>query len=245
MKKNKIILLISLFVLIILLICLCLYFSHQDIETDEIKAYEVTEDDYSVFLNIIDDIDTPKFKSTLIDHEKLTSIKKEISLKYVINIIKDYDKSFKEEDYIISYNGASINGNILLTYFINNVIETSKTYNIISENNKVSYIMISGIKKENIDNIKKIDTKELLDLVEVFKGKDKEKSIYNTRKSLFKTDNILNDDNTINLSNMIGNITKVEEKYSYDYDSQKLLYQALLYENNEEVANDVIEVEIN
>lgn len=246
MKKNKIIIIVGLFILVIGLVFLGLYFSNKDAKTDEVKKYEVTEDEFGVLLKVLDTFDIPKFKSPLIEQEKLNNVKKDLSMQYILNILKDYDTSFKEDDYTLSFNGASVNGNILLTYYIDNKIETSKTYNVFSENNKVSYIMISGIKKENIDNIKNTNTKELLELVANFKGKDKEEKIYKKRKSMFITDKVLKDDNTLDISNMKSKVEKVEEKYFYDYDTQKLLYQAMLYESKDaDGANDVIEVGIN
>lgn len=246
MKKNKIILIVGLIILVIGLAFTYLYFSNKDIKTDEVKKYEVTEDDYSVLLKVQDAFDIPKFKYPIIEHEKLKNVKKDISMQYVMNIIKDYDSTFKEDDYFLSFNGASLNGNIILTYYIDNKIETNKIYNVFSENNKVNYIYISGIKKENITNIKNINTQELLKLVANFKGKEKEEKIYKNRKEMFKTAKILKEDNTLDITNIKSKVAKVEEKYFYDYDTQKLFYQAMLYNSKDnESADDVIEVEIN
>lgn len=246
MKKNKIILIVGLIVLVIGLVFTYLYFSNKDIKTDEVKKYEVTEDEFGILLKVLDSFDIPKFKYPIIEHEKLKNVKKDISMQYVMNIIKDYDSTFKEEDYLLSFNGASVNGNIILTYYIDNKIETNKIYNVFSENNKVSYIMISGIKKENIANIRNVNTQELIELVANFKVKEKEEKIYKAKKGMFKTDKVLKNDNTLDISNIKSKVEKVEEKYFYDYNTKKLLYLAYLYESKENDSTDyVIEVEIN
>ncbi len=245
MKNKKIIIIAAIAFIIVSSIGVFLLLKKES-HTDVVKKYEVVEDSTGYQLNILEDIEPPKFKSQIIEKEKLKSIKKDMSMQYILNIIKDYDKTFNENDYTFSYNGASLNRNFVLTHNIGGIIETSKGYNVLCKDGKVNNIIILGTNKENIDNIKNVDTNKLLELVSNFKGETKAKKIYEAGEGLFKTDKVLNDDGTIILGNLKYATKKIKEKYYYDYDTEKLIYYAVLLDDLESEESDYhIEVNLN
>lgn len=239
MKNKKIIIIVAITLIIASLVGVFLLLNKEP-HTDEVKKYEVVEDSIDYKLNILEDIEPPKFKSQIIEEEKLKSIKKDLSMQYILNIIKDYDKNFNEDDYTFSYNGASLNRNFVLLYNIGGIIETSKGYNVLCKDGKVSNIIILGTIKENTD------TNKLLELVSNFKGETKAKKIYENNKEFFKTDKVLNNDDSIILDNLKYAAKKIKEKYYYDYETGKLVYYAMLLDDEKDEGSDYhIEVILN
>lgn len=239
MKNKKIIIIVAITLIIASLVGVFLLLNKEP-HTDEVKKYEVVEDSIGYKLNILEDIEPPKFKSQIIEEEKLKSIKKDLSMQYILNIIKDYDKNFNENEYTFSYNGASLNRNFVLLYNIGGIIETSKGYNVLCKDGKVSNIIILGTIKENTD------TNKLLELVSNFKGETKAKKIYENNKEFFKTDKVLNNDDSIILDNLKYAAKKIKEKYYYDYETGKLVYYAMLLDDEKDEGSDYhIEVILN
>lgn len=225
MNKKRIIVCFALGIVIVITL-LCLAFINHEEYTEKVKKYEVVEDGLSVSLNILEEIPVPKFKSNLKEGIPLKSIKKDLSMQYILNIIKDYDKTFDEKDYKFTLNGAS--SYITLNYHINDIIETTKAYSVFIKDNKVSHITVAGVQKGNIDNITTIDKTKLLELVSNFKDDYKAQKIYESRKGLFKTNKVLKKDGTINTDNMKIEVKELEEKYLYDFDTEKLWYEVTI-----------------
>lgn len=240
-KNKKIISILAIF-LIIVGSLLGLFLLNREEHTDEVKKYEVSEDDLglSVRLNVLEDISLPKFKKEHEEDKPLTSLKKDLSMQYIINIIKDYDKTFEEKDYKITY-GDSLSLYLSLQYYIDGIIETSKSYNVIVKEDKVSYIVVGGIFKENLDNVSKIDKAKITELISNFKGDYKAEKIYEYRKRLFKTDKVLKKDGTIDPDNITYETKSIEEKFTYDFNEEKLCYEALIepkYDDDSEIGED-------
>lgn len=244
MNKKKIIIVLSLVIVIASVIIGFMLMNHEE-HTDEVKKYEVVEDE-KVHLNVIDEISVPKVKADYLEKTPLKSIKKDLSMQYILNIIKDYDKTFKEKDYTLLFNGT-MSFYLALYYKIDGIIETNKHYTVFVKDNKVDYIEIDGVDdKEKLANLTNINKDELLKLVSNFKGDYKAKKIFESKKSLFKTDKVLKRDGTLDVDNMTVNVEKIDEKFYYDFNDEKLYYEASMIAKYDDVYGDTgIEIVLN
>ncbi len=246
-KKKVIIILLFAIVIIIAIVLLFMSLINHEETTDEVKRYEVVDDGVSINLKILDEINPPKFKSNMKENISLTSVKKDLSMQYILNIIKDYDKNFDEKDYKFTCYGPNVYLYISLKYHIGE-IETTKTYSVTVKDGKVSFITPNVYNKENKDNITDTDKKKLLELASNFKGDYKAKKIYEARKGLFKTDKVLKKDGTIDPNNMKIKVKELEEKFIYDFETNKLWYEAIIImeESNGELSDGgTIQVALN
>lgn len=243
-NKNKKIISILAILLIIAGSLLGLFLLNREESTDEVKKYEVQEDDLGVELHVLEDISLPKFKKEHEEDKPLTSLKKDLSMQYIINIIKDYDKTFEEKDYKITY-GHSLSPYLSLHYYISDLIETTKSYTVVAKDDKVNYIVVGGVDdKEKIDNLTHIDKEKVLNLAANFKGEYKSKKIYEAKKSLFKTDKVLKKDGTIDPDNVNYETKSIEEKFTYDFNDGKLYYEALIKIDSEDDISGVRTISI-
>lgn len=243
---NKRIISILAIFLIIVGSLLGLFLLNREEHTDEVKKYEVSEDDLglSVRLNVLEDISLPKFKKEHEEDKPLTSLKKDLSMQYIINIIKDYDKTFEEKDYKITY-GHSLSAYLSLHYYINDLIETSKSYTVIVKDDKVSYIVVGGVDdKSKIENLTHVDKEKVLNIASTFKDEYKSKKIYEAKKSFFKTDKVLKKDGTLDSNNMTDKVKEIEEKFVYDFNNEKLYYEALIKIDSEDDISGVRTISI-
>ncbi|MCX4365270.1 MAG: hypothetical protein OSJ70_05805 [Bacilli bacterium] len=245
-KKVKIICVLVM-CLITVGILLYLFFVNREEYTDEVKKYEVSSESGEIRLNILDDITIPVIKADYLQETPLKKIKKDLSMQYILNIIKDYDKTFDIKDYTLSYNGSNISYYFSLRYKIDNKIYTSKGYTIFIKDKNVDYIMVCDVEdKEKIDDLNKLNKSELLKLVSNFKGKYKSKALYEKYKDLFKTDKVLKRNGKVDTSNMTIDIEKIEERFYYDYNEKKLYYEAPIAVKYDDVfAGNVLRIELN
>ena len=208
----------------------------------ELKTYkESTESKEYISLEILDAIDTSTFTKNILylKGDSLKDLKKDDASIDIINIIKDYDPTFNEDDYKISYNADTI----FIKYYINNLIETNKVYLVQLENDKATKITLGGVKKKKLDNIKEVNNKELMELISSFKGDKKKSAILKKGEYIFKSKDILNDDNTIKKENLVASQIDCQEKYYFDYNSKELFYHLETTARFGE--GEVIEVKLN
>ena len=175
-----------------------------------------------------------------------TLLKKYSSMNDVLNIIKDYDSDFSESNYKIKYNlpyDDKSSGVVFITYYIvdsktalasssstiqNIQIETNKVYILTIDSAKIDSISLANVKKDNLDTTKSIDNKKLIQIVNNFKGIEKEKALLEKDKqNIFKSGDILNDDNTIKKSALPDDVISYNESFIFDYNTQKLKYRFL------------------
>lgn len=233
--------LIIIFIIIAMLIGIIFIIKKQ--EDNQIKRYEVTlpeKDDDFISINVLENIDLKELTEFLIT--KYNNNEQELSIsdlndkkafKDIINILKDYDNDFKEAEYKVTYNFPYDDKEsyyITIGYYIERLIETNKAYIVNIEDGKISNITLAGVIKKNLDNISTVNKEELINLTKSFYGTEKSSSILAVGKEYFKNDNILNEDNSVNKESLKGNIISIEEKYSYDYNSQNLQYILLFCE---------------
>ncbi len=145
------------------------------------------------------------------------------------------DHSFESDNYKINFkevdeeNKSAI---IILTYIVNNIIETNKTYTAIIEDNDIVDVYTSTSKS--------IDENFLIERVNDFNQVIKEESLLNNYPDLFRYKKILNKDKSINKNSFITEISRYEEKYYYNYDANILSYNLDVY--NEDKEEIVIEI---
>lgn len=243
MNKKKIIIVLSLVIVIASVIIGFMLMNHEE-HTDEVKKYEVVEDRNSIQLKVLEEIDPPKFKSNIKENMPLSSVKKDLSMQYILNIIKDYDKNFEEKDYTFTCHGTNVYNYITLFYHIGE-IETNKSYSVIVKDSKIDYIFAGISNKETMDNITKEEKTKLLELVSNFKGDYKSQKIYEARKELFKSDKVLKKDGNIDTKNMKVDVKKIEEKFLYFFDEEKLHYEAIVdIEENDDEPSEGIAIQV-
>jgi len=198
-------------------------------------------------LNILNDISLPKIKADYLETIPLKKVKKDLSMQYIINIIKDYDKTFEVKDYTLFYDDVFYY--FSLNYKIDDMVETTKKYIIYVKDNKVDHIVIGGVDdKEKLANLINFDKDKILELFDNFKGDYKAKKIYEARKGLFKTDKVLNKDGTLDRDNMKIDVKELKETFLYDFQTGKLWYEATIsaIESDENITDgETIEVALN
>ena len=152
-------------------------------------------------------------------------------VKNIIDEIKNVDENFDANDYKITSNIINLKegtGHIFLTYFIDGKIETNKVYMAYIENCKLKNVILAGVKKDNIKNIYSSDEKNLIKIVNEFETNKKKEMEKNTDiKSIVKTEEYLDKDNTINSDSLRDDIKLLGEKYFFDYNNNNIEYQLL------------------
>lgn len=245
--------------LLILIIALLgvFYFTKEKTDTD-VRRYEVVmpdkDDDY-IELKVLDKIDVSNLLSVLLKQEKngvdepINFIQKYTEGKHIINILKDYDASFKDVNYKYSYNFLTedkTNCTIFITYYINNNIGTNKVYLVSVENNEVKSITVAGVTKSNIENINSVDNNTLINLANEFTGEVKKNAILAEHADYFKSEDILNKDNTIKVDSIEGKVTKHEEIFYYDYNTKIFEYDLkICYDYGHVYDCSAIEIKLN
>lgn len=139
------------------------------------------------------------------------------------------DYSFESANYKISYKDIDEekkSATIILTYVINSEIETNKTYTAIIENNEISDVYTSTSKST--------EEKELIEKVNNFNQVLKEKTLLDKYHNLFRYNKILNKDKSINQNSFITEVSRYEEKYYYNYDTNILSYNLDVYNDDKE-----------
>lgn len=139
------------------------------------------------------------------------------------------DYSFESANYKISYKDIDEekkSATIILTYVINSEIETNKTFTAIIENNEISDVYTSTSKST--------EEKDLIEKVNNFNQVLKEKTLLDNYHNLFRYNKILNKDKTINQNSFITEISRYEEKYYYNYDTNILSYNLDVYNDDKE-----------
>ncbi len=178
-------------------------------------------------------INIPAYKTMVKEHSSkkqtrnLNENEKEKYLSDIIKVIKESDASFDEKDYKIEYslpNEEENTGTIFLTYYIDNLVETNKVYLVEIVNGVVENITLGGVLEENIKEISSTDNEELKEIASEFAGAKKEKAIIEKSTEFFKTNEILNKDNTIRKDNLTEEVVNSKEQIIYDYNSKKLQY---------------------
>lgn len=139
------------------------------------------------------------------------------------------DYSFESANYKISYKDIDEekkSATIILTYVINSEIETNKTYTAIIENNEISDVYTSTSKST--------EEKDLIEKVNNFNQVLKEKTLLDKYHNLFRYNKILNKDKSINQNSFITEVSRYEEKYYYNYDTNILSYNLDVYNDDKE-----------
>ena len=139
------------------------------------------------------------------------------------------DHSFESANYKISYKDIDEEKKsaiIILTYVINSEIETNKTYTAIIENNEISDVYTSTSKST--------EENDLLEKVNNFNQVLKEKTLLDNYHNLFRYNKILNKDKSINQNSFITEVSRYEEKYYYNYDTNILSYNLDVYNDDKE-----------
>jgi len=139
------------------------------------------------------------------------------------------DYSFESANYKINYKDIDEekkSATIILTYVINSEIETNKTYTAIIENNEISDVYTSTSKST--------EEKELIEKVNNFNQVLKEKTLLDKYHNLFRYNKILNKDKSINQNSFITEVSRYEEKYYYNYDTNILSYNLDVYNDDKE-----------
>ena len=134
----------------------------------------------------------------------------------------------------------------MIDYYINDVIQTNKSYMIVLMNGEVQEIILAGIKKSNLANIKSIDNTKKIQQISKFENNIKETKIFEKNSEFFKTNNTLKKDKTISTNNFNDKVKESKEKYFYDYNTQELSYQLMLTieEDDGVFEGQVIEIKI-
>lgn len=209
--------------------------SYSLMNLEEREDLKPLEEIYKV-LNVTSTIEFNLFDENKY-HESLIPIFKEI---------KKYENNFDEKDYKISYhivNEEDKYGYIFINYFINNTIKTNKVYLVKIDNNKVTKIILAGVKEKNIANIKAINNEDMMKKVINFDKNDKFYKLSDNATKLFKSKNILTKSNAIDANSLFDSITEYEETYYYDYNSQKLSYNLITFEKSDLYVMDGEEID--
>lgn len=161
--------------------------------------------------------------------------KKDKYLSEIKKRIYEQDKSFNENNYLITYNETPSYPQIEtinLTYTIDNLIETNKSYKVIIENETIKDIYKPiNCELNEIDLIKRVNE---------FMNDEKEEILYKEYQRLFKQNKILNKDKSINQNRFINDITRYEEKYLYNCEKEELSYYLSVYHDEYEEINLII-----
>lgn len=253
MKKNISLIIIS--IVIIVLIGAIYIIKRQD--KVSLARYEVitpNEGDKYISLNVLDKINLKKLTNNLLKREirediLLSELNNINAFKSIVNILKDYDDDFKEVNYKVSFNFPYEDKTsyfIDIGYYIGNLIETNKGYIINVENNKIKDITLAGVTKKNIDHISLTNEEVLIKLAKEFIGDKKTSALLKYGKKNFKNNEILNEYGTVKKESLKGDIINIDEKFQYDYNSQKLKFILLFCEKFSDVSDcSSIKIDLN
>ena len=173
----------------------------------------------------IDNITLPKI-TNIKNYESLTKYEKELN--EIITVIKSYEKNFNSSDYKVTfsmYHEESQLAVLSFFYYINGIIQTNKVYSIELEAFEVTNLFISGVKTKNLENISTTNEKDLLNKIKTFE-KNKEIILKNRMSHLFDDhEKFLKKNGSVVVAKMKNNVIEAEEKYYYDYNKAKLIYQ--------------------
>lgn len=198
---------------------------------------------YHISSEKIDSINFKNMKKN-IGMDNLSNYEKEFGA--IIEKIKSYDNSFTTKDYKISYNMINETdgfGILNFYYFIDGKIETNKVYSSTINDYKVVDIYLAGLRKENIEKASKIEINTLFDKINIFEENKLQNLKSKTSVDFKNSGNILKN-NKINNNSLDENIISAEEKYYYDYNSQKLQYKLILEKDLTNNVKDKIEYSI-
>lgn len=216
---------------------------------DEREFLKPTEELYNV-ITLDNKIEMKlKYEDTKISKSTNLIDKLDDNFKKVVEIIKNYDSSFDLKEYKVTYNLVNRNegnGYIFFTYFINNMIETNKVYLVEIRNSKVENITLAGVKKTNTNNVLSISASKLSEKIFNFESEGKEKVLINKKHDIFNTQNVLTKEKKIDKSQLKENIEEFNEKYYYDYNTNKLSYMLTTYVEtpNQTTTGEFVEVTI-
>lgn len=216
---------------------------------DEREFLKPTEELYNV-ITLDNKIEMKlKYEDTKISKSTNLIDKLDDNFKKVVEIIKNYDFSFDLKEYKVTYNLVNRNegnGYIFFTYFINNMIETNKVYLVEIRNSKVENITLAGVKKTNTNNVLSISASKLSEKIFNFESEEKEKVLINKKHDIFNTQNVLTKEKKIDKSQLKENIEEFNEKYYYDYNTNKLSYMLTTYVEtpNQTTTGEFVEVTI-
>lgn len=161
--------------------------------------------------------------------------------------IKKYDPTFNEDDYKMMYkiqdkeNGVGL---IQFVYYISEKIRTNKVYTITFDEYKVTNIYLGGVRKENIDNVNKVDMENIKTKISNFE-ENKAVIVKSKIEKFYKKTPILNIDNSLSKLNLSDNVIDFEEYYRYDFNTNKLSYIVDIteeIENNIDMRTSIIEI---
>lgn len=215
------------------------------INEKEIEYYLATTDPEDIYVTI----DTETFEIPYYDNvlfrEKLSDYEK--SFEKIISIIKNYDSSFNVDDYKLIYkfiNKQNGTGFIKFVYYISENISTNKVYTISFNNNKVESIMLTGVRKNNIGNIKSLNEKSLINKVNSFE-ETKFSTISSEMLSLYEENSNLNQARSNN--SLVKTNSNVSEIYHYDYNDNSITYDLQVLQksvqDSEYIASEQIKLE--
>lgn len=216
---------------------------------DEREFLKPTEELYNV-ITLDNKIEMKlKYEDTKISKSTNLIDKLDDNFKKVVEIIKNYDSSFDLKEYKVTYNLVNRNegnGYIFFTYFINNMIETNKVYLVEIRNSKVENITLAGVKKTNTNKVLSISASKLSEKIFNFESEEKEKVLIHKKHDIFNTQNVLTKEKKIDKSQLKENIEEFNEKYYYDYNTNKLSYMLTTYVEtpNQTTTGEFVEVTI-
>lgn len=154
----------------------------------------------------------------------------------VINFLNSVDETFDTNDYSVTYRVVDADdgvGMMQITYHINNRIKTNKGYLILFENYEAKEILLSGVKKVNIENISNTNLSVLNNKISNF-NLNKNRLLVQQAPTIFKntSNSILSYNNQINRLSLKDSIVDYKEYYYYDYNSEKLEYVLEITDEN-------------
>lgn len=181
-------------------------------------------------------VEVPKYNEILFN-EDLVDYSSEFSK--LISIIKEYDSSFNINNYKLIYKLIDEEegfGFIQLIYYIDNNIRTNKIYYVEFNNYQINDIMLTGVRKSNIQNVAKLSVDNLMKKIDKFE-KNKLDIISSKMLSHYeensKIDKSINNNRINNLRNSLDKINaSISESYYYDYNDQKLVYELDILRNS-------------
>ena len=135
-------------------------------------------------------------------------------------------------------------GLIQFVYYISEKIRTNKVYTITFDEYKVTNIYLGGVRKENIDNVNKVDMGNIKTKISNFE-ENKAVIVKSKIEKFYKKTPILNIDNSLSKLNLSDNVIDFEEYYRYDFNTNKLSYIVDIteeIENNIDMRTSIIEI---
>ncbi len=153
--------------------------------------------------------------------------------------IKKIDSNFNMNYYKLLVERDADDKEIMtFTYFINSRIETNKVFLVTLNDKKVESVALKDQNLEKIkDENKKLNT-DLMQKLTDFEKKDKEDFIANNLAEYLKNDEEVLKKMSINPQVFTDAVTKYEDKYYYDFNTQELTYMVTLF-NDEGVIKKI------